>query len=143
MGIIFLIDYIYSYKKLIGLLFTLLIFQAIMFIRPETKADTIYISKYWDNKNYKELYWQISSKNRNKYNWQTFNDKLLTYYENNNLPQIRTEFESSKSYFWNNESNGTLRIYNDLNNQFIYESLVRFVRENNKWKLVWEDKFLQ
>lgn len=131
-----------NYRKFFIFTLVIIFFQTILFLNPSPIYNSNYISDCWSKGNYKEIFNLLSKDSRQNYSFEKFNNRLNEYYKMNNLVNIKTEIILNKGYFWKREVRGVLKIYNNFNNLSIFESPVNFVRENNKWKLIWEDKFL-
>ncbi|NMB57051.1 hypothetical protein GYA19_03885 [Candidatus Beckwithbacteria bacterium] len=136
LGIIFIVDLLWERKIVFYLLLLICFLQMFFYFRPSPTLDLYYLKENWEKKNYKDLYFQTLNTSVSQFTFREFKEQ----FENHNIP-LKIEFEFDQGiYLFKDKAEGILTILKN-GDSFKYEVQMR--REDNKWKLVWNNDYFQ
>jgi predicted membrane-bound dolichyl-phosphate-mannose-protein mannosyltransferase len=125
-------------RKLLRALISIVCIQAVIFVRSGPSSDLKFIIERWEGQYYKDLYFFTNRDYRNSIDFRSFNRKLQESMDYK--PSVNIAVDPSTIF--DNRVSGKIEIRNSENMELKFVGDINFIREHNKWKLVWDDKFI-
>ncbi|MBI5127462.1 hypothetical protein HZA76_03315 [Candidatus Roizmanbacteria bacterium] len=118
-------------------------FQIVFFLKPAPNDVSQTIKEIWKNSAYQDLYSYLDNKTKDRFSRSAFWRLGQTFEKNLGATDKKIVIYLPITYFWQNYAKGDLVItYKTFLGTVTNKKKIIFVRENNSWKINWQDSLL-